>query len=204
MRVLKIRRQLDAMRCCTAPHRQGIFTSHVRSVRQKRRSICIPSLNALKGEDFNAENSARVANAAERERGGGVGRGHALLHGPALHAPRLSSEDVFQETSARYDTCRAVEPSSGSNVIPRRARPGLARLRSHSVNSTQCAAARHRAARASPLVAAPAIAPADDEERETSEDYHKLTLRDLNDMLSIEFSNFTSKLCFKITDTHKE
>ena len=37
----------------------------------------------------------------------------------------LSSDDVFQETSARF---RAVEPSSGSNVIPRRARPGLAGL----------------------------------------------------------------------------
>ena len=32
----------------------------------------------------------------------------------------------FQETSTRY---RAVEPSSGSNVFPRRARPGLAGLR---------------------------------------------------------------------------
>jgi len=35
----------------------------------------------------------------------------------------------LSETSARY---RAVEPSSGSNVIPRRARPGLAGLRPHS------------------------------------------------------------------------
>ena len=42
--------------------------------------------------------------------------------------PRLSSDCVFQETSAR---CRAVEPRSGSNVIPRRARPGLAGLRPH-------------------------------------------------------------------------
>jgi len=37
----------------------------------------------------------------------------------------LSSDDVFPETPARY---RAVEPDSGSNVIPRRARPGLAGL----------------------------------------------------------------------------
>ena len=41
---------------------------------------------------------------------------------------RLSSDDDSQETSARY---RAEEPSSGSNVIPRRARPGLAGLRPH-------------------------------------------------------------------------
>ena len=34
----------------------------------------------------------------------------------------------FQETSARY---RAMEPISGSNVIPRRARPGLAGLGPH-------------------------------------------------------------------------
>ena len=34
---------------------------------------------------------------------------------------RLSSDDVFQEISARD---RAVEPSSDSKVIPRRARPG--------------------------------------------------------------------------------
>ena len=33
---------------------------------------------------------------------------------------------MVQETAARY---RAVEPGSGSNVIPRRARPGLAGLR---------------------------------------------------------------------------
>ena len=38
---------------------------------------------------------------------------------------RLSSGDVFHETSVRY---RTVEPSSGPNVIPRRARPGLAGL----------------------------------------------------------------------------
>ena len=38
----------------------------------------------------------------------------------------LSFGDIFQETTARY---KAVEPSSGSNVIPRRARPGLASLR---------------------------------------------------------------------------
>ena len=44
----------------------------------------------------------------------------------------LSADDVFQETSARY---RAVEPSSGSNVIPRRARPGLAGLRPHSCSA---------------------------------------------------------------------
>ena len=45
-----------------------------------------------------------------------------------LSTPLLSSDDVSQETSARY---RAVEPSSGSNVIPRWARPGLAGLRPH-------------------------------------------------------------------------
>ena len=45
----------------------------------------------------------------------------------------LSSDDVFQETSAR---CRAVEPISGSNVIPTRARPGLAGLGPH--NATVC------------------------------------------------------------------
>ena len=39
---------------------------------------------------------------------------------------KLSSDDVFQKTSARS---RAVEPSSSSNVIPTRARPGLAGLR---------------------------------------------------------------------------
>ena len=38
----------------------------------------------------------------------------------------LSSDDVFLDKSARF---RAVEPSSGSNVIPRRARPFLAGLR---------------------------------------------------------------------------
>ena len=40
----------------------------------------------------------------------------------------LSSDAAFQEASAPY---RAVELSSGSNVIPRRARPGLAGLRPH-------------------------------------------------------------------------
>ena len=45
--------------------------------------------------------------------------------------PSLSSDDLFQETSARY---RAVEPSSGPIVIPRRARPGLAGLRPHTVS----------------------------------------------------------------------
>ena len=39
---------------------------------------------------------------------------------------RLSSDNVYQETSARY---RAVEPGRGSNVIPKRARPGLASLK---------------------------------------------------------------------------
>ena len=38
----------------------------------------------------------------------------------------LSSDDAAQEASAQY---RAIEPSCGSNVIPRRARPGLAGLR---------------------------------------------------------------------------
>ena len=40
----------------------------------------------------------------------------------------IGPDDVLQETSARY---RAVEPSSGSNVFPRRARPGLTGLRPH-------------------------------------------------------------------------
>ena len=35
--------------------------------------------------------------------------------------------------SKRHLPDRAVEPSSGSNVIPRRARPGLAGLRPHAV-----------------------------------------------------------------------
>ena len=47
---------------------------------------------------------------------------------PAPEWGGLSSDDVFQETSTRY---RAVEPNSGSNVILRRARPGLAGLRPH-------------------------------------------------------------------------
>jgi len=42
----------------------------------------------------------------------------------------LSSDDAFQETSAQYG---AVEPSSGSNVILRRACPGLVGRRPHSV-----------------------------------------------------------------------
>jgi len=45
-----------------------------------------------------------------------------------VHTTLSSDDAVFRETSARY---RAVEPSSGSNVIPRRARPGLAGLRPH-------------------------------------------------------------------------
>ena len=40
----------------------------------------------------------------------------------------MSFDDVFQETSARY---RALKRSSGSNDIPRRARPGLDGLRPH-------------------------------------------------------------------------
>ena len=40
----------------------------------------------------------------------------------------LSSDGVFQKTSARI---RVVELSSGPNVIPKRARPGLADLRPH-------------------------------------------------------------------------
>ena len=44
----------------------------------------------------------------------------------------LRSDDAFQETSARY---REVEPSSGSNVIPRRARPGLAGLGPHKLSN---------------------------------------------------------------------
>ena len=47
---------------------------------------------------------------------------------PGRKLPTLIPDDVFQETSAR---CRAVEPRSGSNVIPRRARPGLTGLRPH-------------------------------------------------------------------------
>ena len=42
--------------------------------------------------------------------------------------------DIFRETSARY---RAVEPSSGSNMIPRWARPSLAGLRPHSSTNLQ-------------------------------------------------------------------
>ena len=42
------------------------------------------------------------------------------------HKMGLSSDSELQETSAQ---CRAVEPSNGSWVIPRRARPGLAGLR---------------------------------------------------------------------------
>jgi hypothetical protein len=45
-----------------------------------------------------------------------------------------SSDDVFQETCARH---RAVEPSSGSNVIPRQARPGLSGLRPHSARQSR-------------------------------------------------------------------
>ena len=37
----------------------------------------------------------------------------------------LDSDECIQETFARY---RAMEPSNGSNVIPKRARPGLAGL----------------------------------------------------------------------------
>jgi len=40
----------------------------------------------------------------------------------------MSSDECIQETSARY---RIVEPSNGSNVIPRWARPGLAGLGPH-------------------------------------------------------------------------
>ena len=40
----------------------------------------------------------------------------------------LRPDDVSQEKSSRY---REMEPSSGSNLIPRRARPGLADLRPH-------------------------------------------------------------------------
>jgi hypothetical protein len=50
-----------------------------------------------------------------------------LEYYPPTDIPRHQGpDDVFQETSARY---RAVEPSTGSNVIPRRARPGIAGLR---------------------------------------------------------------------------
>ena len=50
-----------------------------------------------------------------------------LLHPPPVHLMRVGlSSDVFQETSAG---CIAVEPSSGINVIPRRALPGLAGIR---------------------------------------------------------------------------
>ena len=45
-----------------------------------------------------------------------------------------SSDDVFQEISAR---CRAVEPSSGVKVIPRRARPRLAGPGPHSLEVLQ-------------------------------------------------------------------
>jgi len=46
-----------------------------------------------------------------------------------FHKWNLRERDPERATSARY---RAVEPSSGTNVIPRRARPGLAGLRPHS------------------------------------------------------------------------
>ena len=42
----------------------------------------------------------------------------------------LSSDEVFQKTYVQY---REVEPSSGFNVIPRRACPGLAGLGPHNV-----------------------------------------------------------------------
>ena len=47
------------------------------------------------------------------------------FHREKLTAASLCSDDVFR--------CRAVEPSSVSNVILRRARPGLAGLRLHSL-----------------------------------------------------------------------
>jgi len=54
----------------------------------------------------------------------------------------LSSGDVFHETSAGY---RVVEPISGSNVIPRRARPGLAGLRLHTRHQRRlCVCERER------------------------------------------------------------
>ena len=60
--------------------------------------------------------------------------GHEDVCGFADDSRRpLSSDNVFQETSARY---RAVEPKSGSNAIPRRARPGLAGLRPHTRGQT--------------------------------------------------------------------
>jgi len=77
---------------------------------------------------------------ARGERGAGAVLGAAarrLQEGLHHQGTSLSSDDVFQETSARY---RAVAPSSGSNVIPRRARPGLAGLRPHTILNLTCTA----------------------------------------------------------------
>ena len=53
---------------------------------------------------------------------------HVLGVCPSPETLSRSPEYVFQEASARY---RAEEPSSGSSIIPRRVRPGLAGLRPH-------------------------------------------------------------------------
>ena len=73
---------------------------------------------------------------------------HLAKHAPLSVPTTLSSDDVFQQTSARY---RAVEPSSGSNVISRRARPGLAVLRPHT-RKPPCLVCRYKMPLPSPLL----------------------------------------------------
>ena len=63
-------------------------------------------------------------------------------HAPTLLSGRRGATICVRRegwTSARY---RAVEPSSGSNVIPRRARPGLAGLGPHSGVHAACGVPR--------------------------------------------------------------
>ena len=47
---------------------------------------------------------------------------------PASEPPHISVKLLFPNRDPRQLRYRAVEPSSGSNVIPKRDRPGLARL----------------------------------------------------------------------------
>ena len=65
-----------------------------------------------------------------------------LAHdGPCTqHIPPLRTDDVYPETPARH---RAVELSSGSNDIPRRARPGLAGPRPPPPSPQQLGGAGH-------------------------------------------------------------
>ena len=67
-------------------------------------------------------------------------------------AHQLSSENVVKETSARH---RAVGPGSGSNVIPRRARPGPAGLRPDTPRSSLSRVLALPAARAPPPFSPP-------------------------------------------------